>query len=221
MSNIMTLIGKQVFVKLSGRSTFTGLLTDIGQDILVLYNGLQYFYIPWLHVHKMKLSNNIDEFVDSPSVPSVAEELDSISYRKILTNAKGTFSEIYVTGELTFHGYITNVLSDYFVFYSPVYKTMMISMHHLKWLTPYSTSVNPYTLSNEALPVNPSNVPLLRSLEDQLKKAEGKLVVFDGGCDPMKIGLLKKAENSFIELAIASGETVYLKLSHIKSVHLP
>ncbi|MFC3885034.1 hypothetical protein ACFOU2_16780 [Bacillus songklensis] len=32
-------------------------------------------------------------------------------------------------------------------------------------------------LSNENLPVNPSNVPLLRSLEGELKKLEEELVV--------------------------------------------
>lgn len=221
MSDLTTIIGKQVVIKLSGNTTFEGILTDVGNDILVLYDGWKYYYLPMIHVHMVKLSSNLNEEIKVPTEPSLAEEIESISYRKILINARGTFSEIYVTGNLTFHGYITNVLSDYFVYYSPVFKTMYISLAHLKWLTPYNTSINPYTLSNDSLPVSPSNIPLLRSFEEQLKKEEGKLVVIDGGGDPDKIGLLMKVENNMIQLAIANGETVFLKLSHIKSIHMP
>lgn len=221
MSYLSTLLKKQVIVKLSGDNLIEGILTDIGQDILVIFDGSRFFYIPWIHIHRIRISPSTNEQILEPSHSSLAEEMETISYRKILTNAKGVFSEIYVTGNMSFHGYITSVLSDYFVFYSPIYKLMYISLHHLKWLTPYNQCVSPYTLSNESLPVNPSNIPLLRSLENQLKKAEGKLVVFDGGCDPLKVGLLKKVENNVIELAIASGESVYINISHIKSIHLP
>ncbi|WP_108670133.1 DUF2642 domain-containing protein [Peribacillus acanthi] len=221
MSDINTLMGKQVSILLSGKTSFKGVLTDLGQDILVLYNGNQFIYIPFLHVHRIKKTIDKNEFVSNPTESAFPDEMDAISYRKILTNAKGTFSEIYVTGNLTFHGYITSVLNDYFVFYSPVYKTMFISMSHLKWLTPYNQTITPYSLSNESLPVNPSSVPLQRSLEEQLKREVGKLVVFDAGSDPMKIGKLLNVNNNLVELALANGDTVYLKLSHIKSIHLP
>jgi hypothetical protein len=58
-------------------------------------------------------------------------------------------------------------------------------------------------------------------LEEQLKQLEGKLVVFDGGEDPMKIRLLKKVKDDLIELAVANGKSIYLTLTHIKSVHTP
>ncbi|WP_163100612.1 DUF2642 domain-containing protein [Peribacillus alkalitolerans] len=220
MSNINTLMGQQVCILLSGKTTFKGVLIDLGQDILVLYNGQQFIYIPMLHVHRIQLVKDKNEFVSSPTESEIPDDMDAISYRKILTNAKGTFAEIYVTGNLTFHGYITSVLNDYFVFYSPVYKTMFISMSHLKWLTPYNQTVTPYSLSNESLPVHPTSVPIQRSLEEQLKREVGKLVVFDAGSDPMKIGKLISVNNNLVELAIANGDTVFLKLSHIKSVHM-
>ncbi|MFB7142379.1 MULTISPECIES: DUF2642 domain-containing protein [unclassified Bacillus (in: firmicutes)] len=221
MSYIDSLQGRQVFVLLSGDIAFEGILTDAGQDILVLYNGRKYYYIPWIHVHRVHLSELSNEKIPQPIEPSIANEIESISYRKVLTNARGIFSEIYVTGNLTFHGYITNVLSDYIVFYTPVFKTMYISFSHLKWLTPYNDNVTPYSIDNVKFPINPSNVPFVRSFESQLKKEEGKLVVFDGGNDPMKIGLLNSVENSVLEISVASGDIVYLRLNHIKSVHLP
>ncbi len=148
-------------------------------------------------------------------------EKETISYRKILNNAKGQFLEIFVTGNRSIHGYITSVLNDYIVFYSPVYKTLFISMQHLKWLIPYSSQLTPYTLSNAALPVVPSNIPLSRSFEEQLKKFEGQLLVFDLGDNPIKVGLLKSISNNIVELVTAGGQTIYWKLMHLKTVHIP
>ncbi|WP_028403460.1 hypothetical protein [Ectobacillus panaciterrae] len=219
--SVTTLCGKQVDVVISGNVFFQGILIEIGKEILVLFDGQKFVYIPLLHVHRINLSPIINDDFSDPSEPSLAKDTESISYRTILTNAKGHFTEIYVTGNISLHGYIITVRSDYFAFYSPVYKTMLISLQHLKWLIPYNLKTPPYNLSSEKLPAIPSNIPLLRSLEEQLKKWEGELVVFDIGEDPMKIGLVKKVSDTIIELVIASGETVYLKLSHIKSAHLP
>ncbi|PEJ53117.1 MULTISPECIES: DUF2642 domain-containing protein [unclassified Bacillus (in: firmicutes)] len=221
MSDVQSLLGEKVYVQLSGENYFEGILTDYGKDVLVLYNGQKYYYIPWFHVHRVNLSNNIKDKIDHPINPSIAEDIGTVSYRKILMNAKGIFAEIYVTGNITFHGYITNVLSDYIVFYSPVFKMLYISLSHLKWLTPYNHNANPYNAEIEILPVNPSNMPFSRLIESQLKKEQGKFVVFDGGLDPMKIGLLKRVEDGVIELVAASGEVTLLRLNHIKSYHTP
>jgi hypothetical protein len=220
MSDAFALLGKQIDVQISGKKTFKGILTDLSTDILVLFNGQQFLYFPMLHVHRFNLSTEIDNEIKNPMESPMMEDMASISYRKTLMNAKGVFSEIHVAGHIPLHGYITNVFNDYFAFYSPVYKMMYVSLHHLKWLTPYNQNATPYTLSKESFPVNPSDVPMLRSLEDQLKKNAGKLVV-DGGEDPMKIGMLKKAENNLVELTTANGDHVFLKLSHIKTVYMP
>ncbi|WHY55559.1 DUF2642 domain-containing protein [Peribacillus simplex] len=221
MSDAFALLGKQIDVQISGKKTFKGILTDLSTDILVLFNGQQFLYFPMLHVHRFNLSTEIDNEIKNPMESPMMEDMASISYRKTLMNAKGVFSAIHVAGHIPLHGYITNVFNDYFAFYSPVYKMMYVSLHHLKWLTPYNQNATPYTLSKESFPVNPSDIPMLRSLEDQLKKNAGKLVVFDGGEDPMKIGMLKKAENNLVELKTANGDHVFLKLSHIKTVYMP
>ncbi len=218
---IQDLIGEQVTVHLSGNTLFNGILTDMGSDIIVIFNGAQYIYIPLLHIHSFNKNKEPNEYVSQPTNSSIVDDMESISYRKTLTYAKGTFVEIYVTGNLTFHGYITNVLNDYFVFYSPVFKQMFISLSHLKWLSPYHQNIAPFNLSQEKFPVNPSTMPLLRSLEDQLKREVGKLIVFDGGSNPSKIGLLSNIDQSIIELIVANGDVVHLNLDHIKSIHFP
>jgi hypothetical protein len=221
MNKLQSLIGKQVELEVSGKVMLTGILVDVGLDIIVIYNGKEYLYIPHLHIHNIRLSTKPQTELSDVTPELPFDENDTISYRKTLINAKGRFVEIYVTGNKSIHGYVTAILNDYFVFYSPVYKTMFISLNHLKWLTPYQTNITPYTLSNEVLPVKPTNIPLQRSLEEQLKKFEGQLVVFDLGDNPMKIGLLKQVQNNIIELVTASGESVFWKLMHVKTVHLP
>lgn len=222
LKNLQNLIGQKVELEVSGGTTFQGILVDLGQDIIVLFNGNDYFYIPFLHVHNIRLNASIEmEMGENPAVSPINEDQSTISYRKTLMNAKGRFVEIFVTGNKSVHGYVTNVLNDYFVFYSPVYKTMFISLNHLKWLTPYQSNITPYTLGNEELPVKPVTITLQRSLEEQLKKMEGSLAVFDLGDHPLKIGLLKQVQDNMIQLVVASGESVYWKIPHIKSVHIP
>ncbi|WP_017436047.1 hypothetical protein [Saccharococcus caldoxylosilyticus] len=221
MNNLNSLIGKQVELEVSGKVLLTGILVDVGLDIIVIYNGKEYLYIPHLHIHNIRVSTNPQTELSDVIPESPFDENEMISYRKTLINAKGRFVEIYVTGNKSIHGYVTAILNDYFVFYSPVYKTMFISLNHLKWLTPYQTNITPYTLGNEVLPVKPTNMPLQRSLEEQLKKFEGQLVVFDLGDHPMKIGLLKQVQNNIIELVTASGISVFWKLIHVKTIHLP
>lgn len=221
MKNLQSLIGKCVELEVSGKAKLVGKLIDVGLDIIVINNGKDYLYIPLLHIHNIQENTDPDSEIYHLSEELLFDDNEMISYRNTLVNAKGRFVEIYVTGNKSIHGYVTAVLNDYFVFYSPVYKSMFISINHLKWLTPYQTDITPYTLSNEVLPVKPTNIPLQRSLDDQLKKFEGKLVVFDLGDHPKKIGLLKQVQNNILELVTASGETIFWKLTHIKSIHLP
>jgi len=218
------LLGKEVEIEISGRTNFTGLLIDAGLDIIVLFDGHNYLYIPLMHLHNISertLKTN-PEIIEKPTFDMPFQnEKETISYRKILNNAKGQFLEIFVTGNRSIHGYITSVLNDYIVFYSPVYKNVFVSMQHLKWLIPYSNALTPYTLSNTVLPVVPSSIPLARSFEEQLKKYEGKLLVFDLGDNPSKVGLVKNINNNIVNLTTAGGETVFWKLMHLKTVHMP
>lgn len=214
-----------VDVVISGDTRFVGTLIDIGQDIFVIFNGCNYLYIPLLHLHQMNkaiINTNTEKpILREPEDTIMQAENNSFSYRNTLNNVKGKFIEVYVTGDRSIHGYVTSVLNDYIVFFSPVFKTLFISMHHLKWFTPYSTEQTPYTLDNSQLPVVPSSVSLVRNFEEQIKKYVGQLVIFDMGEVPEKVGLLKDVSNNIIELINASGKSIIWKLNHLKTMHLP
>jgi hypothetical protein len=216
-------VGNYIKLELSGNKPISGILIDIGSDLWVIYNGYDYLYIPTVHIQNWKFpkKEEIDEIITlSDDQSPIFNPNEEISLRKTLTAAKGIFTEIYVTSKQAVHGYIISIMNNYFVFYSPIYKTMFISLNHLKWLIPYTNNQRPYGLSNANLPVNPSNITFARSFEVQIEKLIGSLIVFNIGENENGMGKVMGIKNNFVELLTAKGDPVYLNLQHIKTVHM-
>jgi hypothetical protein len=216
-------IGTYIKLEISGNKAINGILIDIGSDLWVIYNGYDYLYIPTVHVQNWKFpkQEEIDEIITlSDDQSPIFSPNEEISLRKTLTAAKGIFTEIYVTSKQALHGYIISIMNNYFVFYSPIYKTMFISLNHLKWLIPYTNNQRPYGLSNASLPVNPSNITFARSFEVQIEKLNGTLAVFNIGENENSMGKIMGIKNNFVELISAKGDPVYINLQHIKTVHM-
>jgi hypothetical protein len=222
--NIMhSLVGKPVEIEISGKMLpIQGNLIELGSDILVIYNGTDFLYIPSIHVQNIKPAIKADfETADLPGTP-LENQTEPIEYRKILINATGMFVELYVFGNHTIHGYLKNIMNDFLVLNSPIFNTVWISLDHIKYLIPYNNDSTPYLLKKERfLLERPSNMILAETLEKQLKKLEGEFIVLDLGENPNKIGLLKKFENQILELMTVKGSSVYIYLEHVKTLHLP
>lgn len=212
-------IGEKITLEISGKKYLHGMLIDIGSDLLVLYNGKDYLYVPIIHIHNINLLDHTDVIITSPEMAPNLDCAQEMSFRKTLTAAKGIFTEIYVTSNQPLHGYITSIMNNYFVFYSPIYKTMFISMNHLKWLIPYTINQRPYGLTNGDVPFKPASYTLARTLEQQLEKHIGELVVFNIGEKPESIGKLENVQGNIIQLITARETPNYLNLHHIKTVH--
>ena len=221
MKNRHPLLDHYVELDISGKAVpIRGKLIDLGQDILVLHNGTQFLYVPLIHLQQLRLSVRENQEMDVPEIPFEPQN-DPISYRKVLMNAKGMFSELYIAGNQSIHGYLTSVMNDFFVFYSPVYHSVIVSLSHLKYLIPYNPNVTPYTLTPEQFPLKPSPITLARTFDQQLGKLIGEFVILDLGENPNKIGVLKSIDQNMIELSTAGGNAVYLHFDHVKTVHLP
>ncbi|RLL45128.1 DUF2642 domain-containing protein [Oceanobacillus piezotolerans] len=216
MELIDPLIQQPLEVNITGNSRHHGILVDIGTDVIVLYNGDDYLYIPIKHIKKIKKDER-GKTVDNDKYLA----LEHLSLRKILMKSRGVFAEINVNGNEneTVHGYVTNILNDYCVFYSPVYKTLYIPLHQLKWFIPYKNHQSPYTLERGMFSIFPSNLTLARTLDIQLEKLKGQIIVLDLGLSTDKIGLLKGISGNLIELATARGDSLLTNIQHIKSVH--
>jgi len=208
-----------VELDLPGRKKVTGMIANYGLDIVVIYDGSSYFYISLAHIGYIKQLPDSDAIIELPLTDAAVSERD-ISFRKILSQAKGQFVELYVTGSSTIHGYITNVLTNYIVFYSPIYRTLFIPLHHLKWLSFYLERRTPYSLDLKFLPVQPTDLTLARTFEEQIKKLEGKIVILDLGKGSRQ-GLLSRGEGQLIELITAEEQVLVSHMQHIKSVHSP
>jgi len=220
MESIRSLLGKIIELKISGyKIPIIGELIDVGSDILVLYSENKYIYTPVHHLQHMKVMEEAEDSSQANKEPVLDHA--HISFRKMLMNARGIFTEIHLGGASSIHGYVTSIMNDYFLFYSPVHHTVYIPLHHVKYLSPYPPNMTPYDLSDSHFPVQPGTPALSRNLEQQLEKFQNGLVVFDLGESPLKAGLLKKVDSHIIELIEAGGQTVLLHTDHIKSIHLP
>ncbi len=223
MKNVYSIFtGEAVIIELTGKKIINGYLIEVGSEVVIVYNGDDYIYISSSHIKNMSIVSKESIGINEPSTSPQLEQEDQLSLRKILTTAKGVFLEIYTMGNQPIHGYITGIMNNYFAFYSPVYKTMYISLQHLKWLVPYSTNLSPYRLAKENLPVNPSSsITLARSFEVQLEKLCGYLVVLNLGVNEELIGKIERVEDNIIEMITAKGESLYLNMQHVQTVHLP
>jgi len=214
-------LNQPVSLSVSGiRLPIKGTLIDLGNDILVLHNGMQFLYVPLVHMQQLTRCSAA-EYDSAPPPEPPLEGTAELSYRKVLMNAKGMFSELYIAGNQSVHGYVTSIMNDFFVFYSPMYHSLYVSMRHLKALIPYDDQTTPYALEQEKFPVNPTTASLSRTFDQQLKKFEGEFVVLDLGEHPGKIGLLKSVANNLVELVAADGASTYIHLDHVKTVHKP
>lgn len=221
--DFLDLIEKNIEVEISGGCFHKGILIDSGLDIVVMYEGRtnSFLYIPFFHIQRLKEISIMEDGTSYNPSSEKPIETEAISYRKTLMTAKGMFVKVYVTEDKSIHGYLTSIMNDYFVFHSPAYKTMIVSMDHVKCLIPYPPNSTPYSLDNQHFPLNPPPSPLARTFGDQLKKIENQLVILDGGDNPEKIGFLQKVRNNKAILITAEGETVYRNLEHIKTIQLP
>ncbi|HHW39035.1 MAG TPA: DUF2642 domain-containing protein [Bacillales bacterium] len=214
-------INEQIYIEVSGNILHKGILIANGTDIVVLYNGKDFLYIPTIHIHKV--NKKVDDSSDISPYDGKWEKdsNETMSFRKVLNNARGLFSEITIANNQTIHGYVVSVMNNYVVFYSPVFKTIYVSLQHLKWLIPYKDQQTPYALSKENLPVNPFNMPLARTFEEQLKKFMNQMVILDLGHDQNKIGQLQTIENNMVKLITARQIQSLVNLRHIKTIHIP
>jgi len=214
------LFDRLVELDVSGTSIpIRGKLIDMGPDIAVIRGSSQFYYVPLIHIQQLRTSLYEEEVSDDelPFDP----ETEPISYRKMLMSAKGMFSELYITGNHSIHGYVMSVMNDYFVFYSPVYHSIIISLDHLKYLSPYHPNVTPYLLSPEQFPLKPSSVSLTRTFDQQLRKLVGEFVILDLGESPNRIGVLRGLDGQLLELTNAAGQSVFIHYNHIKTIHFP
>ena len=220
---IQSLLNEVIRVEISGKKLMNGTVIDLGSDMVVLYNGKDFVYIPLVHIQNIEGDLNNEGDINDPTVlPNIITEKNNVdlSFEKILTEAKGKYIEIYVTGGQSLHGSIISIMNNYFVFHSPVYKTMYIALNHLKWIIPYSTNERLYDLDDHDIRLQSNNVRVEKNFGDQVKKIKNEIVVLNIGGSKSYIGKVNNVEDQIVEFQTARTHPVFLNLQHIKTLHL-
>jgi hypothetical protein len=220
---IQGLVKEVVQIEISGKKLMSGTLIDLGSDVLILFNGTDFVYIPTNHIQCLTTNLTDDFEIDVPTeFPSIIMEDDDkedLSIFKVLAKAQDEFVEIYVTGSQPLHGVITSIKDNYFVFHSPVYKTMYIALNHLKWLIPYFKNKKPYGLDDHNFLVQSNNELLASAFEGQVKNLKNKLVVFNMGEKKNHIGKINNVEDQIVEIQTARSHYIYRNIRHIQTLH--
>ncbi|MCZ2259997.1 DUF2642 domain-containing protein [Sporosarcina sp. G11-34] len=219
---IQSLVKQVVQIEVSGKKIITGTLIDLGSDMIVLFTGKEFVYIPLNHVQSFKVDSDIEDEIEDPTeFPSFTTEDDkgNLSFGEVLTQAKDKFVEIYVTGGQSLHGCITSVMNNYFVFQSPIYKTMYITIEHLKWLIPYTKNEKPYGMDNHCVLLQKADKLLASNFAAHVESLKSELVVFNMGGDKSHIGKINNVDANIVEIQTARATSNYLNLDHIKTVH--
>ncbi|SOC05478.1 hypothetical protein SAMN05880501_10467 [Ureibacillus xyleni] len=222
MNSVFNQLKKEtVKVDLAGKTYFRGSLIESNGEIIVLYDGKDFIYIPMSHVDNISVSQNEAENILTPlTLPSIlnGKQENVLTLDEMLNLSKGMYTEIYVANRQPIHGLIYNVMSDYFIFHSPIYKTIYISKQHLKWLIPFHEQKRPFELTDDELKVS-SNNQFESSFKRQVERMKNKIVMFNLGEHSHHIGKLMNVYDQIVELRTARGNTILLNMTHIKSIH--
>jgi len=216
MNSLSSYKGKIIEVELSFKKNITGKLIEVGSDIIVLFNGKHFVYLPLQHIHCMRKGESTNTDFTSNSSPILNDD-NQLSFRKIVTNASGLFVELVLSGNHVVYGYIKQVQDDYIVLNSPAYKIIILPMAHVNCLIPYFNQT-PYHINAEKQPIA-SEGSFAQTFHEQLKVYQGKMAIFDLGKNPQKVGLITKVGDSLVELVTGNGQILHLNITHLKSLH--
>ena len=210
-----------VTVNLVGEKVFKGEIFDSGIDIIVLFNGEEFIYIPIYHIESIATDTTDSDYTQHSDLPIINLSLsqNGLSLDDVLKEAKGIYLELYISTKKSLHGTVLEVLEDYIVFYSPIYKTLYIAKKHLKWLIPYSTSERPYGLSDSEFYDQYRKQKYKADLMQQLETLSNKLVVLNLDNKKHHIGKIRTISNAMMELQTVNLESVYVNIAHIQTIH--
>ena len=72
---ILGLVNEVVQIEVSGKKLINGTVIDLGSDMIVLFNGTDFVYIPLNHIQSFKVDcDNENEIKDPTEPPSIITE---------------------------------------------------------------------------------------------------------------------------------------------------
>lgn len=210
-------------MEISGGKFLYGALIDSSSQIFVIYDGKKFVYIPMEHIRTFAIDSENEENIQQPTEsPSIISKMNStdLTIEKILSKAKDMTVGISVTGNQSLHGTITAIMDDYFVFQSPVYRTILISTNHLKWLVPDTADQMLYGLKKEQISTQSNeSQSYANTFQGQIEQLKSKLVVINQGEKDTHIGKVENVSGKLVEIVLADSSSSFVNISHIKTIY--
>lgn len=216
----------KVIVKLgiTGKNILGGIIIDSSSELVVLFNGKEYFYIPYRHIHEIKIDYLNEDGLKISSIDTQHKLFsgtnEEMTFEKVLTKSIGTYLEIHVLNNQPFHGYISNILKDYIVFQSPIYNKMYVPIKHIKMIVPYHNQQKPYQLPDETFAIRVHDETFQDIFEEEIRGLKNKLIVLNAGEKNNFTGVITEIKGTMIEFQTAK-DLLYYNLQHIKTIHFP
>ncbi|MBB4825448.1 hypothetical protein HNO89_002682 [Sporosarcina luteola] len=211
-----------VAIEVSGRKQITGTVIEVGKDLVVLCNGIDFIYIPLAHIQNSRIDDGIENLIEVPTDPQnvvIPEDGEDVTLLNVLQQSLGKGVEIYVTGRHSLFGYITEILDDYFVFWSPLHTNLFVKLSHLKWLIPYPPTHKFYGMVDATSLLQVKKENNARTFQEKVQGLKNRIVMINGGDSQKQIGKLNDVKDQFIEIQTAKMRSAYLNIEHIKTIH--
>ncbi|QTD42956.1 DUF2642 domain-containing protein [Sporosarcina sp. Te-1] len=222
INRIDTISNVIVTIEVSGRKQLTGTVIEVGKDLVVLCNGIDFIYIPLAHIQNSRIDDSVENVIEVPTDPKnvvVPEDGEDFTLLNVLQQSLGKGIEIYVTGRHSLFGYITEILDDYFVFWSPLHKNIYVKLSHLKWLIPYPPTHKFYGMVDETSLLQVKKENNSRTFEEKVQELKNRVVMINGGESKKQIGKLNDVTDQFVEIQTAKMRSEYLNIEHIKTIY--
>lgn len=212
-----------VAVKVSGGKALRGSVVDASNELIVLFAENQFVYLPFDHIHSLHIDRDNENNIQYPSeIPTfISQANQELTLKNILTLAKGNHIEITVAKNEPLHGVITSIMDDYFIFESPIYRTMFVSNRHLKCLIPHLKQL-PYGMNESEFQhlTKVSHPSVQNTFASQIAALKNHLVILNLGKDFSHIGRIKNINNQMIALEDGKSNLIYFNLSHVQILQL-
>ncbi|ATP38736.1 DUF2642 domain-containing protein [Solibacillus sp. R5-41] len=226
MENLIQEFDKEIVkMEITGKKILKGKIIDNSSELVVLFDGKEFLYIPVCHIHEIKIDYFNEDGLKIPSTftrdINFIGKNEEMTFLKVLTKSLGIYLEIHVLNNQPLHGYISNILDDYIVFQSPIYKMMFIPIRHVKIIVPNNQNQKPYLLSDGDFSINVSNENFPSTFDALIGILKNKLTVLNIGEKNNFTGLICEIKGTMIAFQTAKENIIYYNLQHIKTIHNP
>ena len=220
---IQGLVQEIVRFEITGKKMVSGTLIDVGSDMIVLFNGMDFMYIPLDHIRNFETDrdneNNVQAPTELPSIVAVDNQ-DELSFEKVLgTSERETSRDFCVRPSI----FAWNDHSHYEQLHCLPIPHLQNDVHIPKIISngsfPSPRAINYMGRNTTSFSPQATNETFASSFDKQVEKYINKFVVLNINERESFIGIINNVEDQIVSFNQQKHPPVYLNMRHIKTFH--